>query len=98
MNGLQVVNGGPGEASERRSEVSEVSELRGCLILCPCGVFRSQNNLQRKGGFVSTVFLVDLTISYNKQVRLQTRSVAGFISPNKHIMLVDAMAPWSPTD
>ena len=69
------------------------------LILCPCGIFRSQNTYKEKEVlFVSTVFLVDLTMSYNKQVRLQTRSVAGFISPNKHIMLVDAMAPWSPTD
>lgn len=94
----RIAGGERGTGESVGTRRSEVSELRGWLILCPCGIFRSQNNYKDKEvSYVSTVFLVDLTISY-KQVRLQTRSVAGFISPNKHITLVDAMAPWSPTD
>ena len=42
--------------------------------------------------------LEDLTISYNEQMRLQTRSVDGFISLKQHVMLVDAMTPWSLAD
>ena len=77
-----------------------LSEQQSQSKLCPCGIFQSQNTYKEtEVSYVCTVFLVDLTISCaNKQVRFQTGSVAGFISPNKHIMLVDAMAPWSPTD
>lgn len=77
MNGLQVVNGGPGEASEKRR--SEVSEVTWVFDIMSMWHFSESKHLQRNGGFVRLYSVsVDLTISYNKQVRLQTRSVCWF--------------------
>ncbi len=81
----------------RGKHVFDASLLHFSRVANTIIVEKNRKNRRRCFWFLLRV-LEDLTISYNEQMRLQTRSVDGFISLKQHVMLVDAMTPWSLAD